>query len=53
MAKACPVKRSAAADKGRATQEYARGKIHGGERARRHAAADRVIGHTFHSVKGK
>jgi hypothetical protein len=37
--------------KGRATQQHARGSISTGEKAAIHAKANRVIGHTFHSIK--
>lgn len=39
--------------KGRATQAHAKGKISTGELAKVHAQANRAIGHTFHSIKGK
>lgn len=50
---AVPSKQHAALAKGRATQAYARGKIHGGQKAAIDAKANRVIGHTFHSHKGR
>lgn len=39
--------------KGRATQQFARGTISSGKKAAIDAHANRVIGHTFHSIKGK
>jgi len=41
----------AGADKGRATQSHAAGKMSSGKKAAIHAQANRVIGHTFHSIK--
>jgi hypothetical protein len=43
----------AGADKGRATQQHARGTMSSGKRAAEHAKANRALGHTFHSIKGK
>lgn len=39
--------------KGRAAQMHARGVISTGQKAAIDAKANRVIGHTFHSIKGK
>lgn len=46
-------KRHAGLAKGRAAQQYARGAISSGEKSAIDARANRVIGHTFHSHKGK
>lgn len=46
-------KAHAALAKGRATQQYARGKLTGGQKAAIDAKANRTIGHTFHSIKAK
>lgn len=46
-------KHHAALAKGRATQQYAKGNITGGQKAAIDAKANRTIGHTFHSIKGK
>lgn len=45
------LKSHAGLEKGRATQQYARGKITGGQKAAIDARANRTIGHTFHSIK--
>lgn len=37
--------------KGRATQQFARGTLSSGKKAVIDATANRVIGHTFHSIK--
>lgn len=50
---AYPVQRAAGAAKGRATQAHERGTMNCGERVRIHTEANRVLGHTFHSHKGK
>lgn len=39
-------------EKGRASQQFAKGKISGGQKAAADARANRKIGHTFHSHKG-
>lgn len=47
-----PDKRHAGLAKGRATQQYARGKLSSGQKAAIDAKANREIGHTFHTHKG-
>lgn len=46
-------KRHAGLAKGRAAQMHARGVISTGQKAAIDAKANRVIGHTFHSIKAK
>lgn len=48
-----PDKRHAGLAKGRATQQFAKGRLSSGQKAAIDAKANRVIGHTFHSHKGK
>lgn len=45
-------RQSAGGNKGRATQQHARGTMTSGEKAKTHSQADRQLGHTFHSHKG-
>ena len=40
------------ADKGRATQQHARGTMDSGKKARIHAQSNRALGYTFHTIKG-
>lgn len=51
--KADRTKQHAGLAKGRATQQYARGTMTSGKKAATDAEANRQIGHTFHSLKGK
>jgi hypothetical protein len=46
-------KQHAGLSKGRATQQFARGKMTSGTKAATDAKANRDIGHTFHSIKGQ
>lgn len=38
--------------KGRAAQQFAKGSLSSGQKAAIDAKANRVIGHTFHTIKG-
>lgn len=46
-------KQHAGLAKGRASQQYERGLLSSGQKAAIDAKANRVIGHTFHTHKGK
>lgn len=46
-------KKNAGLAKGRATQQLAKGRINAGNKNVIDTKANRVIGHTFHSIKGQ